>query len=352
VLAIAERFRDILVPFLFGGTVLLLLLLAVLVSQRLLRAAFETRHDRLLDKYRALVNAALGGATTDALPPLLTAPRRHRAAISELTLTALRIVRGADTDRARELAANIGLIDRWQMDLESSSWWRCAEATLALGLVRAPEAVPALIALLDDDHEQIRAAAIDALGQIGDPRAIAPLLTCLSTDRLHERTRIVEALRGTGAAASTALIAHGEQHPADRALVAGVIGFVGGADGAEPLLRWAADPDPALRAAAWQGLAHVGLDDRAFYHALKALGDDDPFVRADAAQALAKSGRGDAADHLAARLDDDWEVAAQAARALGRLGEAGRRALTARLERGPGIGQELARQLLWEGGQG
>jgi HEAT repeat protein len=94
------------------------------------------------------------------------------------------------------------------------------------------------------------------------------------------------------------------------------------------------------------------VDDRGFYHALKALGAEAPAVRAAAARALARAGRADAAPHLAARLDDEWEVAAQAARTLSRLGEAGRAVLAARAAAGPGLGHDLAEQLLWEGGHG
>jgi hypothetical protein len=43
-----------------------------------------------------------------------------------------------------------------------------------------------------------------------------------------------------------------------------------------------------------------------------------------------------------------WDVAAQAARALARLGPDGLAALQARVERGPGPGHDLARQVLWE----
>ena len=93
------------------------------------------------------------------------------------------------------------------------------------------------------------------------------------------------------------------------------------------------------------------MDQRTFYHALKGLGDEDAAVRAAAARALARTGRADASTHLAGHLDDEWEVAAQSARALIKLGADGRAALAARVSRGPGLGHDLAQQVLWEGGQ-
>jgi hypothetical protein len=52
-------------------------------------------------------------------------------------------------------------------------------AITALGDLKAQAAVPALIAVLNDnvrDHESIRQAAVIALGKIGDPSAVAPLI--------------------------------------------------------------------------------------------------------------------------------------------------------------------------------
>jgi HEAT repeat protein len=73
-------------------------------------------------------------------------------------------------------------------------------------------------------------------------------------------------------------------------------------------------------------------------------------VRAAAARALARSGRTDAAPQLAGKLDDEWEVAAHAARALAKLGPEGHAALKERVDSGAGLGHDLARQVLWESG--
>jgi HEAT repeat protein len=104
-----------------------------------------------------------------------------------------------------------------------------------------------------------------------------------------------------------------------------------------------------VRAAAWRAIGVTGMDDRIAYHALRAMSDEDPRVRARAAQALGRTGRTDFAPYLAAHLDDEWEVAAQGARALSLLGRAGLAALRARETSGArGHGLELARHFLWE----
>ena len=350
-LRFAERFRDALIPFLIAGMAILLVMLVVLIAQRLIRAAAQARRATLNRKYRPLGDAVLADDSTQALEAASVIPGPHREIAAALLLTRLRIVRGKEADRGAALAERLLLTPRWRGELDSRRWWRRAEAAVALGLVRDKPSVRALIKRLDDDHEQVRAAAIDALGQIRDTLAVPALLARMSNPTRHERARIVQALRAFGEWGVDALIDHGKRHRDDRAVVATILSFIGGTAAGETLLEWAIADNNETRAAAWSALAVVGLDMRAFYHAIKALRTGVTSVRVAAVRALAKSGRVDAAPHLAERLDDDWEVAALAARALARLGPDGIGALQARLDHGPGLGQDLARQVLWESGQ-
>ena len=127
-----------------------------------------------------------------------------------------------------------------------------------------------------------------------------------------------------------ALIAHARVHPDDLAIVAELIGFTGAANAADDLLAWSSHADPQVRAAALQALGSLGLDDRAYYYVLRALGDTSDAVRAMAARALGRSRRSDAAPYLAQHLGDEWLVAAHAATALRMLGPSGERELAAR----------------------
>ena len=351
-LSFAEAFRSVLIPFVVGGSGMLLLMLALLVIQRLLRSALQARRQTLVLRYGPIVHEALDTGAASAIDAATKIPVRYRPLLGALVLAPLHAVRGGLGAHAAELADRLGLVEGWRTDLRSRRWWHRSEAALALGLLRNKAAVAEIIELLEDDHDQVRAAAIDALGLIGDPSAVDPLILSMSDPTRHERARVVQALRSFGESATSALLVHGASVPGDRALIATTLSFIGGAAAREPLLRWAgAESDAATRASAWRALAAVGLDERAFYHALKALGDDDPAVREAAARALARTGRGDAAPHLAAHLDDQWEVAAQSARALVKLGPDGRAALAARVAQGGGLGHDLAEQVLWEGGR-
>ena len=346
-LSIASAFRDALVPFLIAGTTALVAMLAALVIQRFVRQARTVWRDRAAFRYQPDMDRALAG-DDQAIERLQRAPRRHRGVIAELLLRPLAFVKGDISERARAVADHTGLLHRWRGDLDQPGWWVRAEAALALGLVHDRDSIALLTRALDDSHQQVRAAAVDSLGRIGDASVAPLLLARLPEQARNERTRIVEALRRIGGEAITPLLEHTRHHPADRALAAEVLALLGGSDAVTALLDWTTDDRAAVRAAAWRALATIGIDNRAFYHALRALADDDADVRAAAALAVGRSGRPESASYLAARLDDEWVVAAQAARALSRVGASGLAALQQRADGAEGLGRDLARQLAWE----
>jgi HEAT repeat protein len=74
------------------------------------------------------------------------------------------------------------------------------EATKALGRIRDPKAVPALMAIIEqsDNDPILQGMAITALGQIGDQRAVQPLVQILDADDPVLRLRTIEALGSLG----------------------------------------------------------------------------------------------------------------------------------------------------------
>lgn len=348
-MANVDRLRAGLLVFLLVCFSLAILLLAVLLVQRGWRAARAGREARLARDYRPLVDAVFAPGAGDAVLRALLARYRpaHVDVLTKLLRAPLRALTGDVTTRAREVAERLGLIERWRRDLAARRWWTRAEAALALGDVGHARSAPAIVAALDDPHEEVRAAAADALGRLQDPSTLAALIARLPEESRHQRARLVEAIRRFGSAAVGPLLAHGAQVPSHRALVADLLALTGGAAAADTLLGWLDDPDTAVRVAAAQGLGTIGLDDRAFYFALRALDDPEPMVRAMAARAMGRTRRPDTVPYLAAHLDDEWTVAAHSARALQQVGPAGLPALTAHA-RSDGPGAELARQMIWE----
>ena len=347
---LAEWLVRFLVPFLLAGTALLSTVFLYLLVQRAVRALMARRRLQLESRYAGTIRAFVTGSSErDSLLVLRAAPRRHRRLLADLLLRPLRVTRGELVDGLREGAAAAGVIEMWMEDLRGGRWWQRAEAVRALGLVQDGQAYESIVRLLDDDHEEVRAAAVEALGLLGDARAVGPLLGALSNASRHQRVRVVDALSRLGPDAVPAVAEHGSDHPANADVVAEVLGQIGGTQAIGDLVRWTSAADPAVRAAAVGALGTIGLDDRTYYHALRALSDADPSVRGLAARALGRAGRDDAAPYVARLLDDEWIAAAHGARALRRLGVPGETALRARAGE-TGLAGDLARQMLWEQG--
>jgi hypothetical protein len=343
---ITETIRAALVPFLLVTGGLLVLLVGHIVVLHGVREIAFRRRQRLLAFYRPLVDATLAG-DDEALARLAAAARGHRAIVTALLLEPLRVTGGQATARARLAAETLGLIGEWTVQLDDRRWWTRAEAARALGLVKCADVVTSLAAALDDPYDEVRASAVESLGLIGDPQVVPDLIARLADQSRHQRVRLVHALQQFGVTAVMPLLEHGREQPAERAAVVEILGNIGAAGALDQLIDWSADERADVRAAIWQAVGTIGVDDRAYYHVLRALNDSSEIVRAAAAWALGRSGRQDAAIYLAGRLDDEWIVAAQTARALRALGPAGRRELE---EAATHKGSELARQMLWECG--
>jgi len=348
---LSDLFRQYLIVFLGVSFAALGLLFAYVLIRHGVENLREQRALRLRTLYQPDVDAVLASQSPAeleaAIVRLAAAPPRHVADIGALLITPLRVASGSPVESARAAAVRLGLIERWKKDLGAHVWWRQAAAARALGLVRAEGALKPLLTLLDDPHDEVRAAAVEGLGHLGDPGCVPALLRALPDASRHQRARVVESIRELGPGVGHALVTHARLHPDDLATVAELIGFTGAATAHDDLLAWSSHADPRVRAAALQALGSLGLDDRAYYYVLRALGDASDAVRAMAARALGRSRRSDAAPYLAQHLGDEWLVAAHAATALRMLGASGERELAARQD-APGLTGVLARQMLWE----
>jgi hypothetical protein len=348
---LSDLFRDWLIVFLGASFVALGVLFIYVLLRHGVESWREQRDARLRALYQPDVDAVLGAPGPAELQAgiarLAQAPPRHLGQIGALLIKPLRVTSGSPVDAARAAAEQLGLTERWRKDLGAHAWWRQAGAARALGLVRAEGALRPLLGCLDDPHEEVRAAAVEALGHLGDPGCVPALLRALPDASRHQRARVVESIRELGPSVAHALVAHARAHPDDLAIVAELIGFTGASSAADDLLAWSNHADATVRAASLQALGSLGLDDRAYYYVLRALGDTSDAVRAMAARALGRSRRADAAPYLAQHLGDEWLVAAHAATALRMLGPSGERELAARQET-PGLAGVLARQMLWE----
>jgi hypothetical protein len=345
---IADLFIAVLVPFLALSAAVLFVMLVYLVLHRAVDEVQFKRRKRLTQQYRPVVDALLQPEhLAESLAAIAAVSAHHGPILEAMLLKLLAVSTGSVVDRLSEGARVAGLVEVWIERLASYTWWVRADSARALGLVRNSGALPLIFRALDDDHEEVRAAAVDALGLIGHEEAIPVLLNRLGDESRYQRVRIVEALREFGDAATPALVKHAHDRPADAAMVADILGFIGGHVAAEELKTWMTNTDTGVRGAALRSLGSIGLDDEGVTIALKALDDHDASVRAAAARAIGRARRQDAAPRLASHLDDEWIVAASSADALRRLGRPGQDALKARVD-DPGRAGDLARQMLWE----
>jgi hypothetical protein len=346
--SLLDRSRDLMVVGLACLTAALALAMLGLILWRVVDELRFLSRQRIIARYRPLIDALLMPTpSSETLERLVASPRRHRGVIADLLLSSLRLTTGEIVPRLRGAAAELGLLEQWTTSTGDRRWWIRAEAVRALGLVREPSSVDRLLGALDDAHEEVRAAAVDALGRIGDPRCGPALLGRLRDESRHQRARLVEAIRALGPSITQVLLAHAREQTSDVATTVDVLGIVGATTAIDSLLEWSTHEEAAVRAAALRAVANIGMDDRSYFYALRGLDDDNPDVRGMAARALGRSGRQAAVPYLSAHLDDEWLVAAHCATGLRRMGQPGAAALETRAGE-VGQGADLARQMLWE----
>jgi HEAT repeat protein len=320
---------------------------AAVAVERVLVALQQARQRRLERAFQPLVQQALAGDAAAAR--MLAASRpRHHVAIAWLLIAPLLADREPERiARTRALIRHtpvMPLLDRY---LHSWWWWRRAMALRGLGLIRMEERAPAMVAALDDGHAEVRGAALDALTDLEDPMTLPAIVVRLHDGSLH-RGRRAAALAAFGTACEAFLLDLADVDPKHRVAYARALAICGSGRSRATLIRWTRDLPPDLRAAAFEALAHIGVDEAAALGAIAALEDADPGVRAMAARALhGWVGIGDAATALAKHLDDAWPVAVHAARSLRSLGQRGALELQAQAAR-PDLAGVLAREMLWQ----
>lgn len=203
-----------------------------------------------------------------------------------------------------------------------------AEAVRRIGIRRDPADAPALRAALGDADPAARAMACRALGWQRDPRLAPDLIDALTDPEPDVRDHAVRALgvclggRSTPPAAAAALIdALADPDPIVRASAARTCGWLE-VDGARPALRARLSDDDSgpVRAEAAHALGRLG-DAQSTPALLAALGAPHAGLRHHAARALGLLDA-DALAHLKPCLaDPDAEVRVAALRVVARLAD-------------------------------
>ncbi|MDQ2695510.1 MAG: HEAT repeat domain-containing protein [Pseudomonadota bacterium] len=247
-----------------------------------------TRRRRLLDRGRGLIAAALQDS-----PPLDAAGQRWLASLPvrlqiRLFTDAARSVTGTQRQRLTELAQAAGLIARAETRCRSRWWWRRlqgARLLAALGggegsvepllqdrnpYVRAqaiewaadhpgPAVIAAVLARLNDAHGLCRFKAQDSLVRMAGP-VIEPLARYLLAGgggSMEAALRVAVGLAEHRFLIPALTLCRDPSAPV-RALVATLLGKLGGGQGVEILTVLLADADAGVRAAAARALGQLG----------------------------------------------------------------------------------------------
>jgi HEAT repeat protein len=240
-----------------------------------------------------------------------------------------------------------GLVGALVAQLCSSDPVARARAVLLLGLLRLPEAVEPVAALLDDPDGDVAHAAARALGCIATDDAAWALVRGLQRGALAPE-RILEHVARPWAVDALLTAYHIAEFGHVRAVLAEALGLAGDPRAGAALAGILQIGDEEERVRCCRALGRTADPATAPLLAL-ALGDEAWPVRAQAARALGRVGGIDRA--MVARLaeglgDDAWWVRANCAEALLTSGADGRAALEAALRSEDRFARERAHEAL------
>ena len=267
---------------------------------------------------RARFAALLERPDDGGLREAAVAAARSEAAARDLALEADRAwprLSQAERDLLAYHARAAGIAVALERATQSLLAHRRARAAAAIGELRLAEASPRLAEMLHDRNRWAGIAAARALGRIGTPFAAQALLDALEKGLVPEQ-RLVEALGGAWAEEPLLLAFRAPRTVALRVPLADALGRTGSPAAAKALTAAMPAASADLRVRIVRALARLGRTDPA----RAAMSDPHELVRAQAAWALGRLGDEGASGLLeAALLDSAPRVRATSAAALRRL---------------------------------
>jgi HEAT repeat protein len=267
----------------------------------------------------------------------------ERPIAAELLIERIRAASAEERAHTLTVLREIGAIDRLLRSIRLARPWRRALAIKTLGLLKADEAVPQLIARLSDRSRYVREATVRALGRIGDERALPALAELFAKPGSVAAGLVYQALAAFGEQAGPVFAEglrfanahvriasvygvasvyesgraspHLEHMLADevapvRAAAAEMLGGVGGEHVSSGLARSSRDEQRSVRRAAVSALGSYD-DLEALWLALGALDDPDRDAALRAGETLVRLSRlpsVGADTRLSLAASDSWPI--------------------------------------------
>jgi len=293
----------------------LLLVLALFV-----RGSFMNRRERRREALATRLRpAAVALVDTDTEEPAPELSGLENQVFASLLRAYARRVSGDARDRIGGYFEARGHVDEQLRLLRSRRVWRRATAAFRLGDMCSQRPAPELLRALDDRARDVRMAAARSLGRLGVVDAIEPLIATAVARRLPRDVAALALIDigSTGVPPLLELAVH--EDPRVRSTALELVGLLGDAGDAKPVLDHMRDPAAAVRAASAEALGRLGAAESRDA-LVRALDDRVPVVRATAAQALRTTGGRRTAEALVAVARGDvFEPARAAAESLARL---------------------------------
>ena len=306
-----------------------------------LRALAALRRRRFLS-YHGEINellAAYVAGASDSPPPPPRGRFQERIMRRELVRLAP-LLKGEPRNLVARLFAGYGLVESTVHDLCGRDGLDRIRAAEELGAMGAKEGLPQLVEGLAHHDGLFRLACARALAELGAVETLPTIAASLSESGA-DPGELAEIALGFGSAAEPFLRTQLTSAPAieTRRLAAATLGELRAHEALPELLAALESDDDELAARAARALGRIG--DNVATHPLVGLlrGPRAWFVHVAAASAL--GGLDDPAAGPALTLalaSDEWELRNAAARALVALGEAGLQAIVERLDESPDAG--------------
>jgi HEAT repeat protein len=304
------------------GVVVLAIAIAGLLGFIFLRRAVRRNYFRRRDKRTLLIrkrwDAIVSGNVT---PEAWRFDPLDRDIVESILLDRLDVAPAPEAERLMHCLRSSGLLDMRVYEARHGRGWRRQQAMICLGRMRAPEAIPALAAALEDPNPKVCLAAVRGLGSIGLPEASVPILESVVLGHLQVPSAPLQiALFNSCRLRPSLLLSHVlRADDSLRPLLARVLGEVASPALGDEILLLASDPLPEVRASAARALGEV-----APALALSALAnlvhDEEWFVRLRAVAALGRQHDARSIPLLVDGLcDANRHVRLRAAAALARL---------------------------------